>query len=274
MTIALVQAADLVDDMLLFARQRLIKAARPVIERQQQKLLGDATPEMAKDLAAYFERFASRALPKVAKAVAIKWDPDDIDWDVEEDELGELFARWYVRVGTSTYELIGEQVGAEVAWNLNARGVKNVLDAIGTRVQGINDTSRDALRRMVGEATERGLSIDELVRGLPDSGFGGLRDMVSGWASTDPGGANSRAQTIAATETANAYSLASVNAYRDSGLIDQVEAADGEGCGLVEHEDDDYPDGVDGLLFDLDTADEYPTAHPNCSRAWLPIAAR
>jgi hypothetical protein len=206
------------------------------------KQTADVTPDMAADLAAYFERFAARALP-VAKAVAFKWDPDDIDWEVEEEDLTSLFTRWYARVGTATYELVGEHIGAEVSWDLNQRGVQRVLGSIGERVTGITDTSRDSLARMVDDAISRGLSIDQLVKG----------------------------ETIAATETATAYSLSSVNAYRDSGLIDEVEVLDGEDCGWTEHDD---PELADGKIVSLDEAEEYPVAHPNCQRAFAPVAAR
>lgn len=285
MTVALPDVATALDELALFARARLIKAAAPVTRRKQAAVLAEAAADMAEEIAAYFERFAERALPSVSKAVAIRWDPDDIDWDIEERELSAIMATWYATVGTEAYTLVSEQLGTQIAWNLNSRGVKRVMASIATRVVGITDTSREALRRTVLDAIDRGLSIEQLVAG--DDGFTGLREMVRGWAgltgevardasdrrrlAAEERQALSRAQTIARTETATAYSLASINGYRDSGLVDEVQVLDGPDCGWSSHDD---PDLANGMVVSLDDAEAYPVSHPNCQRAFAPVAAR
>jgi hypothetical protein len=80
--------------------------------------------------------------------------------------------------------------------------------------------------------------------------------------------AKSRAFTVARTETAIAYNSTATAAYRDSGIVDQVEVFDGPECGWTEHDD---PDMADGSIRTLDEADEYDVAHPNCLRAFAPV---
>jgi hypothetical protein len=268
-TLTLDRAAPAVDDMLVFARSRLIKAAQPSVKQAQQDLFADVTDGFAGALASYFKGFAERALP-VAKAVLRGFDPDDIDWDFEEGELTELIGTWYARVGRATYEIVSGELGVEIDWSLNGRGVKRVMGKIGRRVKDVTDVSRQALRVAVATGIERGYSIEQLVAGVGDDGFRGLTDLVASWASTTDD-AQSRAQTIALTETATAYSLSSTAAYRDSGLVNEVEVLDGPECGWESHDD---PDLADGSRRTLDEADEYPVAHPNCQRAFAPTAAR
>lgn len=263
----LLEASEL---LVVHSRQQLAKVSRGKVKRGQQQLFDDVVPELEKELAEYFAAFAQRALP-VAKAAGLDWDADDIDWEFEEAELTALFGRWYARVGTAAYALVSEEIGVEVSFDLNARGVKRVLGSIAERVTGITETSRERIRSLVETAIDNGYSIEQLVAGVTDDGFGGLRELVAGWASTPAEGSESRAHMIALTETANAYSLSSIEGYRDSGLIDSVEVLDGPDCGWTSHDD---PDLAHGSIRSLEDAEDWPTAHPHCQRAFAPVVAR
>lgn len=265
------RALEAVDELLAFARSRLAKASRTSAEAQRQRLLDKHLAAFTADLVAYFQGFATRALPKVRKdAAELDFNPDSIDWSTEEDLLTAILTEWWAVYGQAAYQDIELYLSLDLPWDLSSPAIKKLLAQIGERVVGINETSRLALAEKVTQALEHGYSIDQLVNGVGADGFTGLVDLVAGWGS-DAG----RASVIALTETATAMNLATAAGYRASGIVDEVLAYDGEGCGLAEHDDPDYPDGVDGLTFTLDDMEAYPTAHPNCIRAWsaVPVTA-
>ncbi len=261
MTLAVIHKGEIilpiVDEMLRFARGRLAKATLPAAIATQQKLIAEAQPAMAAELVDWFDGLLSRA--GVRKDVAFPFDPEtDIDWTDEKARLRVMLERWYVAMGDAAYGALGEQLGVELNFDLAAASTKRVRQVIGINVTSITDTLLEALRNRVEAAIAGGLSVDQLVAGTDT--VGGLRDLFG-----------SRADTIALTETATAYNLASSAGYRESGLIDEVEVFDGPECGWTEHDD---PDLADGSTRTLAEADDYPTAHPNCQRAFGPVVAR
>jgi hypothetical protein len=246
-----------VDELLRFARTELVKAALPPAIAARDELFAEAQPAMAAELEEYFGGILSRA--GVTKADDFAFDPDDdIDWVAEAARLQKVLERWYVTMGDAAYGALGEQLGVELSFDLQAASTKGVRQLIGANVTSITDTLRETLRNRVEAAIARGLSINELVHGTDT--VEGLQDLFG-----------SRAQVIALTETATAYNATSLAGYADSGLVDRVEVFDGPECGWTEHDD---PDLADGSSRTLDEADAYPISHPNCQRAFGPVIAR
>jgi hypothetical protein len=247
----------LVDEMLRFARGRLAKAALPATLAAREKLFAEAQPAMAAELVDLFDGLLARA--GVRKDVAFPFDPEsDVDWADERKRLRAVLEHWAVVMGDAAYAALGEQLGVELTFSLAAVSTKGVRAQIGLNVTSITDTLLEALRTRVEGAIARGLSVEQLVAGT--DALPGLRELFG-----------NRAQTIALTETATTYNLASSAGYRESGLIDEVEVLDGPECGWTEHDD---PDLADGSTRTLDEADEYPISHPNCQRAFGPVVAR
>ena len=241
------------DDLLTFARCRLAKAALPAGIAARDALV----EAFADDLAAYFEAMGKRVLGTVSKALEIGWDPtDDVDWTVEDAELRKVLARWYTTLGETAFAGVADQLAVELRFDLNARPVAAVLDRIGVQVQGITEASRETLAGYVGRAIDEGLSIEALVSELSE--------VFTTWST-------GRAQTIALTETATAYNLASAAGYAESGLVDEVEIFDGPDCGWDGHDD---PDLADGSIRTLEEFADMPTSHPNCQRAAGPVVVR
>ena len=259
-------AADLVDELLLYARLQLVKASRPRGTHDRQALFGRVVPDFAADLAAYFEGLADRLSRRVHKALPDDWLNGAVEWDVEERELNAVIGRWYETLGQEAYASVSAELAADVRWDLNNRGVKQVLDRVGQQVKDINEVSRTYLQTKVEQAVDHGYSVEQLIRGEPADGWGGIRQLVDSWASTPEGGTQSRAYTIALTETGNAMNLASVNAYRDSGLVEQVEVLDGDGCEACAE--------INGQIWTLDEAEANPLEHPNCTRSFSPVVLR
>jgi hypothetical protein len=290
-------ALDMVDEMLRYARGQVAKATLPKSIAERNALFAEIEPDFTADVAAYFEAMATRIAGKVGKAIEIRWDPEgDVDWTVEEEELRIVLARWYTTLGEAAFVAVSEQLGIELRWDLDARGVKRILMRLATKVKGICETSRELLRVLVDRAIAAGYSIEQLVAGVAEDGFVGLRETVRGWAGLEgPVGrgterhlradgkpdrrflsdaermAKSRARMIAATESANAYNLAAIEGYRESGLVDEVNIYDGLECGWLTHDD---PDKAHGTVRTLDDAAEHPTAHPHCQRSVSAVVAR
>jgi hypothetical protein len=258
------QAAHrLLDGAIHDARRALVKASRPATVRRA-KAIAAALGPMADDLADYFEGMAGRI--RISKALDL--DADDVlDWKDEAKRLREVIGRWYVTLGQDAYEAASEELAISVPWDVDQPGVREILAELGKRVTEVTDVSRKKVGRMVTAAIERGYNLDQLVNGVEDSSFGGLRALVEGWASTPQGRAGSRAALIAVTETATAYNLAGLTAYTDSGIVKVVEVFDGEGCGWLNHDDSDK---ANGTLRSVDEAVEHPIAHPRCQRAFGP----
>lgn len=244
-----------VDEMLGFARIRLAKARLPQAVRSRNRLLAKTVPTFRAELVEYFGGLLSRG--GIAKDDSFAFDPDSIDWRDETGELTKVIRSLYVKLGGSAFEAIATDLGVDISFDLDAKIASGIRSVIGARVTSILETTRELIRSYVEISIERGYSVDQLVTGVDDDGFLGLGAIFA-----------ERAQTIALTETATAYNLSSNAAYRESGLVETVLVFDGDECGWTEHDD---PDLADGSTRTLDDADEYPTSHPNCQRAFGPI---
>ena len=135
-----------------------------------------------------------------------------------------------------------------------------LLARAATRLTRVNDATREAVRAAITEGSSRGYSDFQIARGVPEDSFPGLRDVIT---ETYRG----RADTVARTELATASQEAAVERYASAG-VSQVEVLDGPGCGWTEHAD---PDEANGSLRTLAEAEQYPIAHPNCVRVFVPV---
>lgn len=135
------------------------------------------------------------------------------------------------------------------SFDLDNPEVQKVLKDIAKRIDGIDDTTRDAVRAIIGQ-TE--LSVVEK-RAL-------LQELI--------GGSAARAEMIAATETADATERGNHLAWRASGVVDRKEWALGpEPCeicqplgGKTVGLDDEFVPGV-----------PHPPLHPSCTCATIPV---
>jgi hypothetical protein len=134
------------------------------------------------------------------------------------------------------------------------------LQSAGARIKGINETTRQAIADALTEGTRRGYSIPQIVNGVPDEGYTGVRDapMKNGQSAFD----ELRAETIARTETMNAYNDAALRGY-DSFGVKEVQAIDGD-------EDEDCA-SRDGQVYPIDEALTV-TDHPNGTLDWVPLS--
>lgn len=75
------------------------------------------------------------------------------------------------------------------------------------------------------------------------------------------------ARMAARTKGKVAFNMGTLNKASEEN-VSQVLVSDGMDCGWVSHKDSDKPNGT---LRTLEEAREFPLAHPNCRRSFLPI---
>ncbi len=188
-------------------------------------------------------------------------DLTQVDWDEELRLLTEVLTRYHALAGETAYAALAEQIGIGIDWNLANPNVQRVLDRLAERIVGINQTTIDDVRRVVGSALDEGVTVQDLggrLKGLFEETY------------------RNRSLTVARTESQVAYNLAQVLGYAESGAVPFAELADNpdhiEGYGAS--------DGLscadrNGLIVSLDRAPRHIEAeHPNGSLGVLPVLSR
>jgi hypothetical protein len=269
---------------------------RPTAQIAARRLRPGLTKKVALRTDAYFRGFLPRieahVAPKLGGLVdrfgtkevgtsldqAVEVSLRTFGWDAEARTFLSTVRPAIELVGASATDAVGAELGLDVSFDLFAR--KPVLDDVATRIRSIPETSRDAIRRLIGEGIEKGLSVEQIVRGVPPGTsnvrgpvpeFAGIRGLVDSWSSTGTGrilgggtAYGSRSYLVALTETASAWNVAATESYRASG-IGFVEVFDGPDCGWSRHDD---PDLAHGSIRSLAEAKAQPLSHPRCQRAF------
>jgi hypothetical protein len=160
-------------------------------------------------------------------------------------------------------QIASDLLGAEVMEPGDPR-VRDYLSIAGDRITNVNDVTRQAVQDALVLGGERGYNQHQIAYGVDEPGeyFTGINDIVDQTYTR-------RADAIARTELAFASASATLDTYDESNVT-QVEVSDGEGCGWTSHDD---PELADGSIRDMEDAQQYPIAHPNCVRVFLPVFA-
>ena len=68
----------------------------------------------------------------------------------------------------SAAELVDDELGIRIgeSFDLNARPIQEVLGGVGRRVQQVTDVSRRRVANMVADGIDKGLSAEQIVRGV------------------------------------------------------------------------------------------------------------
>jgi SPP1 gp7 family putative phage head morphogenesis protein len=136
---------------------------------------------------------------------------------------------------------------AEYADLTGNRTLQALLSRLGTRIKGINETTREKVSAAIREGIEAG------------DGAAALGDRVQAAAAFD----EYRAELIARTESAQVLNEAQIESFREFG-VERVTAIDG----------DDDPECAErnGKEFDIDEALNI-SDHPNGTLDWSPVIA-
>jgi hypothetical protein len=259
----------------------------PPLERRFARATADYFRGMLPRVEPGIRRVTGRHSTKVDQAAVdrIYIELGTVSWDQETRILSRATASTYVDVASIAARAAVEDLGLEGSFDLGDYGIDDdVRGLVGTRIRQVTDGSRERIAREIADGIEKGLSVEQIVRGVPPGtttirgpvpAFRGVAGLVDSWSSTGTAGfagavgtvplRSSRAYLIALTETGNAFNQAAIAGYRSSGLVDFVEVLDGPDCGWSSHRD---PDLAHGSIRSLEAAQRQPLSHPRCQRAF------
>ncbi len=191
-------------------------------------------------------------LDKIVESLSIKGFSVDLLDEISPD----LLAAFTAAGATVAAEIPIGPDGAGVSTDqMDAAAEAYVKEHGAELVKEIEDTTRDRMKEMIGEAVREGYSADELADNIEESGVFG----------------EARAETIARTELATAHVQGNIAGWEATGLVDRKQWITGAGCCPECQE-------LDGVIVDMDEDFDYadgpveaPPAHPNCRCDILPL---
>lgn len=180
---------------------------------------------------------------------------------VFDDEVAAALDDLYVAAGRSGYGAASKAIGLSIDFDLGNPYVKQTYRDLAHRVVGINNQTREDIRRVVTDSISEGTSVENLaerLRGLYQETYSG------------------RSLTIARTESQVAFNLTQADAYKQSGSVYAMQLFDNP-----DHTDDyGASDGLscadrNGLITDVDKVSTHIFAeHPNGTLAAAPLLVK
>jgi HK97 family phage portal protein len=180
-------------------------------------------------------------------------------------DLTEIIRRAMERMSKRTVDAINANgLAGTLEWSERLPFVQAVLVQAPTRATMIHRTTNRTISRAVAMALERGYSIEQLARGVPDDQFPGLRSILTE--------TEKRARMIARTEIMKTQNATSIGFFKEQGFA-YVRADDVDG-----DPDDNYIDPGDGRtciqrhgqIYTVEDAGNIDD-HPNGTLNWQPM---
>ena len=198
---------------------------------------------------------------------AFPFEVEDMLPPIETGNLGDILRSAQVKVTKRTFKTIADiGVAGTLDWSEKLPVIQRILSTAPARAQMIHRTTSKAIQRGVKVALERGYSVEQLARGVPDDNFPGLRSILT---ETD-----NRARLIARTEVMRTQNQTSIGYFQQQGY-EYVQADDVDG-----DPDDTYIDPGDrfgrtcaerhGQIYQLEDAVNIDD-HPNGTLNWMPM---
>jgi SPP1 gp7 family putative phage head morphogenesis protein len=214
-----------------------------------------------------FMKFFAKAKAQIISKITKSDDPilDSIDWEGLVPDvsliLGAMATDGALQALSAVNSELSPTKGAASTWAEN-----RAAEMIGKKIVNgelvdnpdakwvISDTTREMIQSMIADATDQGVSTDELASILEDS-FAFSSD---------------RAEMIARTEIAMADSAGQMQGYVESGVVEGTEWTTAEDDAVDEECTMNADAGVIPLGELYPSGDEAPPAHPNCRCALVP----
>ena len=228
----------------------VVKAPHPIPIRDNR--LAPIQKRVSGRFKAHFQDQQTSALRSLRKAKRLKTDMPDVSsmWDHEVAKrlAVEIVRSGVLESGRAAYGASAEDYSLGVSLADDSPWIDQYMGQRLHLIHGIDDTTSNNLRDSLAKGAEAGESMDQ------------LSDRVSAIFAD---AIDNRADTIARTETIQAYGAASVQSYRDAG-IDRVQIYDGS--------DDPECAAVNGMIVTPDEADQLMgDEHPNGTRGVAPV---
>lgn len=226
---------------------RLVKAS---LDDIRPRVESEIVPEMSRDIASFLERQKAAVMLRVdSRAQHIQSKPSDSAvWWNERHWDAELASVMAPHLGRIASMVLGGAQQQFAKGRFEDEVARQVLDKVGIRISGINETTRLAVAEAIKDGIANKSTISDVVKSISDL------------FAFDP----ARSETIARTESGTTYNVAAVASYREY-KVDKVEVIDGDR--------DEICAAANGSIWTLERAESEPLGHPNCTRDFSPYLA-
>jgi len=180
-------------------------------------------------------------------------------YSAEEEQalLAKVILPRYERMLTAVHQMVASTFPELTPdeFRLDDEATRKLLAVAAARVVMIDEHTRTRLQRVLQQGQLKGYSDVQIANGVPEEGYLGVTGLyLNTW--------KSRAETIARTEVSTAQVEASLDRYKATGLVSEVE--------LVEATDTDAQCAArNGKVVPLGSRPGL--LHPNCRVALLPV---
>lgn len=179
-----------------------------------------------------------------------------------DNELATLLTDLYTSAGRMAFGSAARSLNLSrpLAYDTQNPAMRATLRYLGSRIVGINETTRQDVARIVAAFATDGTNMPQLadaLRGLYEETY------------------RNRSVTIARTESQAAYNLGTRDAYKASGVVYAMQLFDNPN-----HDDDPGSDGLtcaqrNGVITDVDKVEQHIVAeHPNGTLAVAPLVVK
>lgn len=245
------QAASNQDAERLIALQATIyREEVPDFENEMVGFFNEQRGRVLRAMGTFGTQHDERRLGKVNKKQLVEIDRIFSD-ELENDELASLYRARATGIAQRTVNEIADMFATAPA------EIRGIVEEIGAKIVGVNQTTRDRIAKQIAEGVRRGYSVQQIAAGVPDENYLGIQGVFD--SATE-----SRALTIARTETATIYNLSALSGFEQIGVV-RVEVLDGE--------HDEACKQARGQIWSVTYARSHALEHPNCIRQFVPILA-
>jgi len=244
---------------------KAIKAVKYTAEYKKQfwelfiKRITPHENEFKRGIIRLFQEQENRALRALRKGKSITKDVDDVLSITHDEKEIMKFTEFALPRITEMVKINGQaamaELGVEIAFDItNPKVIKWIKDRCGLLIKSISDTTLEKLRKTLAEGVANGESIPNLADRI-----GIVYDEAKG----------SRAVKIARTETINASNSGSLEAYKQSGVVEKK-----EWLATMDDRVRDEHAAMNGEIVDIDkpfSNGEMFGSEPNCRCTILPV---
>ena len=245
--------------MLLLDREDIVDELAPQFNRYLVRLKNRVDGMLG--------RFAERSAD-LGETKDIPFNADELINPIEVNNLTEILFRTYEKITKRTFGTINESgIAGMLDWADNSPTVTSLLTQAPARAKMIHATSRKRVQNVLTTARERGYSLRQIVNGVPDEKFRGMKATL--------GETNVRATLIARTETMRTQNLTSLGYYKER-EFEYVQATDPDGDAGDNYVDPGDPYGRTCIerneqVYTITDASNI-NDHPNGTLAWMPMS--
>ena len=239
-------------------RVRLAKKYEPVIQAYLKRIKSRVDGVLGRHMERQTEMTKQGGFPFTAA---------DLVPDAEIGDLAEVLYRMYKEISETTVGIINDSgVAGTTTWAEDNPIVTSLLTQAPERAKLIHSTTQKHVREGINVAFERGYSIEQLARGVPDEGFKGLQSTM--------GETDIRSRLIARTEIMRSQNLTSCNLYKRQGF-EWLRAYDTDGGKYDTYVSPTDPYGRtcierNGQIYNVSDAYDIQD-HPNGTLSWVPM---